>query len=140
MVRRRQKTEAAAQASIVSWLDAALPDGSLVHHSPNEGRRHINFRAKLARLGTRWGWPDLELFVPRDAFLASNASPIFLEVKAPGGRVTASQQAIHRSLRELQCHVATVKSIEDSMSFLTPLVRLHLDGRADVLRQLEAAA
>ena len=54
-------TEAKLQELIVEWLSAALPADSVFHHSPNEGKRHVAFKQKLATMGTRWGWPDLEL-------------------------------------------------------------------------------
>jgi hypothetical protein len=131
-------TESAIQALIVRWLDAALPATALVHHSPNEGRRHVAFQKKLANLGTRWGWPDIELFAPPEAFLsATQWAPVFLEVKAPAGRMTANQQTVHQLLRECCCQVAVVRSIEDVEGFLSPLLRLRLTGRANLLRQLD---
>ena len=49
---------------IVQWLDASLPMGSVVHHSPNEGRRHVAYKVRLKKLGMAAGWPDLEIYVP----------------------------------------------------------------------------
>tara|TARA_Y100000310_G_scaffold300244_1_gene335770 strand:- start:594 stop:1004 length:411 start_codon:yes stop_codon:yes gene_type:complete len=130
-------TESALQALIVRWLDAALPTAALVHHSPNEGRRHVAFQKKLANLGTRWGWPDLELFAPPEAFLSADQwAPVFLEVKAAGGRMTENQEAVHRALRECRCQVATVRSLEDAESFLEGLLHLRTTGQANLLRQL----
>ena len=57
-------TEAELQRLVVLWLDAALPDGAIYHHSPNEGKRHISYNVKLKLLGMKTGFPDLVLFVP----------------------------------------------------------------------------
>ena len=43
---------------IIQWLEIALPDNSVYHHSPNEGIRHIAFRKKLKAMGMVSGWPD----------------------------------------------------------------------------------
>jgi hypothetical protein len=54
-------TEDELQMHIVQWLDASLPMGSVVHHSPNEGRRHVAYKVRLKKLGMAAGWPDLRL-------------------------------------------------------------------------------
>ena len=36
---------------VVDWLDAALPRGAIYHHSPNEGRRHVNYHVKMKAMG-----------------------------------------------------------------------------------------
>ena len=40
-------TEDELQALVVQWLDAALPLGAVVHHSPNEGKRHVAYKMRL---------------------------------------------------------------------------------------------
>ena len=134
-------TEAALQALIVRWLEVALPADSVFHHSPNEGRRHVAFKRKLAVMGTRWGWPDLEVFVPPSGFhVPEDWAPLFLEVKAKKGRTTENQREIHKQLKLCACRVAEVRSIEEVEAFLAPLVRLETRGRAGLIRQLEEAA
>ena len=139
------KTEAAIQKRIVDWLALVLPPDSIIHHSPNEGIRHVAHKRKLRSLGTRWGWPDLEIFVPPSGFLTGEDgfqfAPIFLEVKAKKGRMTESQGEVHRALRNCACHVATVHSIAEVESFLSTLLELNLkNGNAMLLQQLDAAA
>ena len=53
------------QKYVIQWLEIALPDNSVYHHSPNEGVRHVAFRRKLKAMGMASGWPDIEIFVPR---------------------------------------------------------------------------
>ena len=57
-------TEDELQIHIVQWLYASLPMGSVVHHSPNESKRHVAYKVRLKKLGMAAGWPDLEIFVP----------------------------------------------------------------------------
>jgi hypothetical protein len=45
-------TEDELQMHIVQWLDASLPMGSVVHHSPNEGKRHVAYKVRLKS----WAW------------------------------------------------------------------------------------
>ena len=53
------------QKHVIQWLEIALPDNSVYHHSPNEGVRHVAFRRRLKAMGMAAGWPDIELFVPK---------------------------------------------------------------------------
>jgi len=134
-------TEAKLQELIVEWLSAALPADSVFHHSPNEGKRHVAFKQKLATMGTRWGWPDLEVFVPPSGFhVPEDWAPLFLEVKTSKGRATENQRKIQKRLKFCACRVAEVRSIREVEAFLAPLVRLETRGRAGLIRQLEEAA
>ena len=66
----------------MQWLNVALPPGCCVfHHSPNEGRRHVAFKNKLKQMGTQYGWPDLEIFVPGDVAVHGMSTSIFIELK-----------------------------------------------------------
>ena len=134
-------TEAKLQQLIVQWLEAALPVNSVWHHSPNEGKRHVAFKQKLKVMGTRWGWPDLEVFVPPAGFhVPEDCVPLFLEVKTSKGRATENQRDTQRQLQRCACRVAEVRSIREVEAFLAPLVRLETRGRAGLIRQLEEAA
>ena len=119
-------SESEIHRSIVAWLALALPAGSVVHHSPNEGRHKVQYRVRQKQLGVRPGWPDLELFVPHTWWLAGAAwSPLFLEVKGKTGRVSPRQTAVHAELHETGCRVGVVRSIDDTADFLAPLVELR---------------
>lgn len=90
---KRKTPEADLQIAIVEWFEWAYPDyAEDLHHSPNGGERpakeYTNKRgvkkryspegAKLKAMGTKDGWPDLQLPVP-----AAHYHGFFLEVKAP---------------------------------------------------------
>jgi hypothetical protein len=122
-------SEAEIHKAICLWLDIALPDGCLYHHSPNEGRHRVQYRMKQKRMGMRAGWPDLEIFVNPTWWKDTQIqwSPIFLEVKAEKGRLSDNQKVVIEELTEAGCHVFVVRSIDDAREALSKLVRLR-DG------------
>jgi hypothetical protein len=135
-------TESAIQKRIVDWLALVLPQDSIIHHSPNEGIRHVSHKRKLRALGTRWGWPDLEIFVPPKGFLTGEDgyqfAPIFLEVKAKTGRMNENQAEVHRALRTCACHIAIVHSIAEVHGYLSTRIELNIgNGNAMLLQQLD---
>tara|TARA_R100000808_G_scaffold24138_1_gene54854 strand:- start:1921 stop:2295 length:375 start_codon:yes stop_codon:yes gene_type:complete len=113
--------------AIVSWLGYALPADSLVHHSPNEGRHNVAWRAKQKRMGMQAGWPDLEIFVAPKHFKRPlfNFAPIFLEVKSDKGKLSKKQRAVLEKLRTLGAHAAVVRSIDDARAFLNEIIEVH---------------
>ena len=48
-------TEDELQTYVVHWLQVALPLGSVFHHSPNEGKRHVAYKMRLKKLGMAAG-------------------------------------------------------------------------------------
>ncbi|MEY1555306.1 VRR-NUC domain-containing protein [Yoonia sp. R2331] len=107
--------ELKVQIAIIKWLRAVMPK-ALIQHSRNEvqkrgpsGMREV-VRAKSA--GMLPGFPDL--IVLPDA----KTGPFFLEVKAPKGRVSPTQEQVHGMLSERGYPIAVVKSVEDTREFL----------------------
>ena len=111
---------------IVNYLTAVLPSGSVLHHSPNEGKHRVQYRMLQKSLGMRAGWPDLELFVQRTWWQADQPwSAIMLEVKTAKGRLSANQKAVHLELRKAGCRVGLVRSIDDTRDFLQQFIELR---------------
>ena len=109
---------------IVDYLRISLPAGSMVHHSPNEGKRTVSYHRKLARQGLLKGYPDLEVIIPQSAWPSGSAgqspwAPIFFEVKSAKGRVSPAQRAAHELLEACGCHVYVVRSLDETMSALS---------------------
>lgn len=131
-------TEDELQTHVVQWLDAALPIGSVVHHSPNEGKRHVSYKMRLKKLGMVSGWPDIEIFVPDSGWLdVANKGPIFFELKRPGGgRLTDAQQDIHDRLQNCGVYCVTAKRIGQVAAYLKPLLKLRDTSRANFVRQI----
>ena len=118
-------TEQEIHMSIVAWLRLALPDNSIVHHSPNEGRHTVAYRNKQKKKGMQKGWPDLELFVPDQSFISGTGRPIFLEVKQKKGTLKIAQTEILERLRDLACYVCVVRSIDETKDFLSEIIKLR---------------
>ncbi len=135
--------EAETHQYIFQWLVAVLPTDCLIHHSPNEGARKPQYRAKLNALGLHAGWPDLEVFVPQAYFCDPlTHAPIFIEVKSGRGRLSPAQKETLAGLRRCGAHCQHVRSIAEVSDFITPLMHAHLlktQGRAQMLQQLEEA-
>ena len=113
-------SEYAIHVAIVDLLKLQLPAGCVVHHSPNEGRHKVQYRAKQKRLGVQPGWPDLEVFIPRELWKSpADCTPIFLEVKTAKGRTSQNQRRVHKHLREAGAEVHIVRSIEDVQAVFT---------------------
>ena len=107
-------TEYQIHCAIVELLELRLPEGCLVHHSPNEGNHRVQYRTKQKKMGMRPGWPDLEIFVPRYYWKQADIwAPIFLEVKRPKGRVTNAQARVHKYLKSIGCHVFVVHGVDE---------------------------
>jgi hypothetical protein len=96
--------------SILQYLRIALP-GALVVHAANEvalsGSEVARAISKAKSLGMVPGFPDLVVFP------ASSVGPLFFEVKAKGGTLSAAQRDVTATLDGLGYRVALVRSIED---------------------------
>lgn len=123
------KTEAEIHKAICLWLDIALPGGCIYHHSPNEalGSAKVQYRMKQKRLGVKFGWPDVEIFVNPTWWKSETIpwAPVFLEVKSPKGRVSDNQKVVIAELIDAGCHVAIVRSVDDARDALDELMVLR---------------
>ena len=107
-------------------LPLILPPGSLWHHSPNEGQRKVQYRAKLTRMGMCPGWPDLQLVVPFSHYLNGQREvDIYIELKAPKGRVSKVQQKVIDRLKASHRHVEVCRSLDEVQQFLGSIIRLR---------------
>lgn len=111
--------------SIIDWLRYSLPEGSVFHHSPNEGRHQVQYRMKQKRLGVQFGWPDLEIFCNPTWWCGEKPwAPVFLEIKAEKGRLSENQKDVLEKLDKAGCYTTVVRSIDEARSFLSKLMRL----------------
>ena len=107
-----------AQVSVVDWLKAVLPRGSVVAAVKNEhaarspskwGR--IRFYEKRKQEGVTTGFPDLVLDLP--------GRTLYIEMKRPvGGKLEDEQQRIHEQLRANGKAVGVCVDIESAREFL----------------------
>ena len=107
-----RELETRIHRAIFCYLDATLPRAAAqtLHHARNEGADERE-RQRAAYLGTHPGWPDLEWAGRMDDDRPYMA---FIEVKAPGGRVSAEQQACHDKLRDAGHFVGVARSIDEA--------------------------
>lgn len=105
MRKTRDDPEARLQKAVVEYLSYALPRGAYRVRAGLEGaKRTGRARSDFHAMGAAAGWPDLMLFNRQTRAIR------WIELKADGGRVQASQAALHAELRD---HVAVCWSIED---------------------------
>ncbi|QDP57922.1 MAG: hypothetical protein Unbinned2189contig1000_7 [Prokaryotic dsDNA virus sp.] len=121
---------------VVGWLDASLPDGCFFHHSPNEGKKHINYHVKMKTMGMKSGFPDLCLFVPTRYFWNGTPCSIFLELKRPGGRATPIQKEVHKKLEDTGAAVAVIDNISKLKIFLSNLIELKENSQAKLIERM----
>tara|TARA_B100000686_G_C16535981_1_gene834836 strand:- start:343 stop:756 length:414 start_codon:yes stop_codon:yes gene_type:complete len=130
-------TEDEFQKLVVQWLDAALPTGCFFHHSPNEGRRHVNYMMRLKRLGMKSGFPDLCIFVPHRYFWGGIPYPLFIELKAPKrGVVTPAQKAVQAELGEAGCMVLTANRLHKVKAWLSHIIELRENGKSRAIEKM----
>ena len=120
------KTEDDLQRDVAAFLDYALPHGCVFHHSPNEGKRHVSYATRLRKMGTKYGWPDLELFCPGNTTVSGRNEAIFIELKVKRGKLTSNQEMMRKQITEAGFPHAVCKSIEDVYLFLKDFVPLRV--------------
>lgn len=86
--------EESIQTSCVRWFGYQYPHFALLlHHSPNGGFRNTREAARFKAMGTRAGFPDLVLFLPRQGYHA-----LFVEMKTE--EKTSRQQPTQKAWQE----------------------------------------
>jgi len=126
MILSSDETEDQLQMRISQWLDIVLPPGAFWHHSPNEGKRHVAYKLKQKRMGTKAGWPDIEIFVPGDQTRVGNSISIFIELKRPkGGKLSDNQAFVRDKLENAGCFWQLCRSIDQVEEFLEGLIKLR---------------
>lgn len=109
----RQDREGPIHRAILDLLDLALPGDAIYHHSPNEldmaGPEAARQIAKARKLGTKAGWPDIEIIWQGRAF--------FLEIKADS-RQSEAQKDIQRDLTRAGAPYAVVRSVTEAETAL----------------------
>ena len=108
-VGRRRAPEQALQRQIAQFLDVALGGTAWYSAIPLGGGGRVR-GAILRSMGTKEGTPDM---VVLDAGRA-----IFLELKAPKGRVSPAQEACHKALRRAGATVYVVRSLDEAIAVL----------------------
>jgi hypothetical protein len=98
-----KRAEDSLQRALAAYLDLALPHDACWFAVPNGGARSKKEAAILAGLGVKPGAPDILVFWGGRAFA--------IELKAPRGRVSPAQEAMHQALRRAEVAVIVASSL-----------------------------
>jgi hypothetical protein len=111
---RRGTPEADLQRAVVQALRFALPRTAIVHHSVNEvteaGPGGAKRQAILAGMGVHPGFADLVVLC--------EGRVLFLELKAPKGRLRPEQEAFRDAVLAQGFAWALVRSVDDALGAL----------------------
>lgn len=107
--RRLRDAEGPIHRSVTQYLRRSLPAGWLVTHAANKPRS-AQQGAREKAMGALAGWPDLQILGPGPA----GPSAWFMEVKAPGGKLSDAQREVSDRLVDAGFPVRVVRSVEDA--------------------------
>ena len=99
-----QAPELALHVAVSRFLRAALPNEATYTTFPLGGGGQARGQ-RLKAMGTRAGWPDLQVLYAGRAFL--------IELKGPDGRLSEDQVCTHRRIKSAGCPVVVARSVED---------------------------
>ena len=101
----RNNLEDGLHFAVAQYLKLCLRDSVVWCHVPNGEKRDIRYAAKLKRMGTKAGWPDIQLFHDGKAY--------FIELKSPKGQLSQSQKLVIGKLRQQGFEVKICRAIDD---------------------------
>ena len=110
---RRKQPEAQLQRALVEHLRWGPRGDTWWTHIPTGGRRSPIEAAIFKSLGVRVGSPDL--------LIIRAGQPLFLELKAPGRKLSSAQIECHAALQRAGAQIETVDNIEAALAFLRRL-------------------
>ena len=110
----RGTPEADLQRVVVRTLRQILPRTAIIHHCANEvtepGPRGAKRQAILVGMGVHAGFADL--------MILCDGRVLFLELKAPKGRLRPSQEAFRDAVMAQGFGWALVRSLDDALTAL----------------------
>jgi len=110
----RNTSEANLQRVVIQALRFALPRMAIIHHCANEvtepGPRGAKRQAILVGMGVHAGFADL--------IVICDGRVLFLELKAPKGRLRAEQEAFRDAMLAQGFGWALVRSLDDALGTL----------------------
>ena len=111
---RRNTPEADLQRAVVQALRFALPRTAIIHYSANEvtepGPRSARRQAMLVGMGVHAGFADL--------MLLHDGRVLFLEVKAPKGRLRPDQEVFRDAVLAQGFGWALIRTLDDALGTL----------------------
>jgi hypothetical protein len=108
--RSRNRPEDIIQRAVFDHLRVRSVPGIFAFHPANGGWRSRIEAAILKGLGVRAGVPDV--------IAVKDGRTYALEIKSPGGRLTAAQTSAHAALRAAGADVAVSYGLDDALKRL----------------------
>lgn len=110
----KKPSEHEIQVQLMQWCHRHADERlHLIFAIPNGGHRHKSTAMKLKMEGVKPGIPDLMLPVPTET-----AAGLFLEMKAPNGRVSDKQRVWLDTLRSVGYHTDVAWSLQSATTIL----------------------
>jgi len=113
------------QRQVAAYLTSTLPDKCVFHHSPNEGVRRIAFKMRLKSMGTRYGWPDLEIFAAGSATHSGKPTAFFIELKTKKGRMNGNQDQIRDEIIAAEFNWVLCRSLDDVKEYIQRVIKMR---------------
>ena len=124
------------QMAVMQWASQFVyfnsePLSEFIHHSPNGGKRETKTNAagqtycpegaRLKKMGTLKGFPDLFLYIPRGGYCG-----LFIEMKVKGGSTSLEQRAIHKRMMSVGYYAAVCFGSVDTIALIKKYMALPL--------------
>lgn len=103
---------------VVQLLKFAAVPGVVFFHCANERRTSPREGAFLKRMGVLAGVADFTILIPPPPSMYLGPVPAFLEVKRPGGRLSAAQEQFRDDVMAIGCHWGLAYSMPDAERLL----------------------
>ena len=120
---KRRNEEHRIQAGIVRWsrlMEKRYPYLKLLHAIPNGCNRDAATGAAMKREGVLAGIPDLHLPVA-----SGTVHSLYIEVKAPLGRLSKAQKAMRDELQVWGNRVEVVRSTQEGIEVIRDYLGLR---------------
>jgi len=135
--REQHQSEEDIHKAVVEWADrqaATEPALAMLFHVPNGGSRHVAEAAKLRKMGTRQGVPDLLLPKPmwrktEKGVDLTAYSGLALELKSPTGRLRPTQAWWLQRLRDQGWAVAVAWTFDEARTILRDYLSGAYEGQ-----------
>jgi len=124
---KRKQTEAGEQSMLIQWADRIAwkyPEATLLFHIANGGHRDAIEAAHLKAQGVKAGVPDLFLPTAKGGY-----NGLFLEMKAPGGRLQPNQREWLDTLNEQGYRAVTCFGFEQAKAEIERYLQSEKPGK-----------
>lgn len=120
--RKRSHPEGQLQRAVVQFLTlAGTPDMAFLAIK-NEGKRSQALGLEFKRQGLKPGASDLEIIV-------LGKMPLFLELKAKGGKQSPDQEVFQAYVERVGCRYEVADNINDAVRILTEYDAIRMTAR-----------